>query len=358
MKLSLCMIVKNEELTLDRCLSSVSDFVDEIIIVDTGSTDSTKEIAKKYNAKIYDFEWVNDFSKARNFSFSKATGDYTMWLDGDDYIEENYRIKLEETLKELEYLKIDTVSSEYILSKDEIGNTTYSLRRNRIVKRDRNFKWIGAVHEYLDISSDSPYGLSSNFCVTHGKVKPYTKRNLEIYKEYIKNGNRLSTRDTYYFANELKDNLEFKDAIAMYSSFLLIEGGKWIEDERCAYIKLYECHIALNDPKRAIEVLFDAVGRGFVCPQICCNIAAHYTDDCRSIFWYKNALSAAEFVDDSSLTNKDYLGYIPAIELCVRYYRLGDYKKSNEYNELALSYKPNNEQALSNRKLLQAIIKK
>ena len=73
--ISLCMIVKNEELVLGRCLESIKDLVEEIIIVDTGSTDKTKEIAKLYTNNIYDFKWINDFSAARNFSFSKATKD-------------------------------------------------------------------------------------------------------------------------------------------------------------------------------------------------------------------------------------------------------------------------------------------
>ena len=74
--ISLCMIVKNEEKILDRCLSTVADLVDEIVIVDTGSTDATKEIAAKYTEHIYDFLWVDDFSAARNFAFSKATCEY------------------------------------------------------------------------------------------------------------------------------------------------------------------------------------------------------------------------------------------------------------------------------------------
>lgn len=84
--ISICMIVKNEEDVLGRALKSVQGIADEIIIVDTGSTDSTKEIASSYTNKIYDFEWCDDFSKARNYSFSKATKDYCMWLDADDVI--------------------------------------------------------------------------------------------------------------------------------------------------------------------------------------------------------------------------------------------------------------------------------
>ena len=68
--LSVAMIVKNESEVLDRCLSSLSGLYDELIIVDTGSTDDTIEIAKKHNAQIYTFDWIDDFSAARNFSFS------------------------------------------------------------------------------------------------------------------------------------------------------------------------------------------------------------------------------------------------------------------------------------------------
>ncbi len=68
--ISICMIVKNEESVLERCLSTVRGIADELIIVDTGSTDGTKEIARKFTEQVYDFVWCDDFSKARNFSFS------------------------------------------------------------------------------------------------------------------------------------------------------------------------------------------------------------------------------------------------------------------------------------------------
>lgn len=86
MKISLCMIVKNEESNLDECLARIVDYVDEIVIVDTGSEDKTKEIALKYTGKVYDFEWCNDFSIARNFSISKATNQWILVLDADEFI--------------------------------------------------------------------------------------------------------------------------------------------------------------------------------------------------------------------------------------------------------------------------------
>ncbi|NFN14813.1 glycosyltransferase family 2 protein, partial [Clostridium botulinum] len=85
--ITLCIIAKNEEYILEKCLIHASNFVDEIIVVDTGSTDKTKEIAYKYTKNVYDFEWCNDFAKARNFSIEKSTNDWIFVLDADEIIE-------------------------------------------------------------------------------------------------------------------------------------------------------------------------------------------------------------------------------------------------------------------------------
>ena len=85
--LSLCMIVKNEEENLEKCLSLARPHVDEIVIVDTGSTDGTLEIAQRYADRLDEIEWPGSFSVARNHSLELATGDYILILDGDEYIE-------------------------------------------------------------------------------------------------------------------------------------------------------------------------------------------------------------------------------------------------------------------------------
>src|SRR5271169_1554439 len=84
--ISLCMIVKNEEKFLEKCLMSVAPICHEMIVVDTGSTDATKAIAEKCGAKVYDFPWIDDFSAVRNYSLSHATGDFIFVLDADEVI--------------------------------------------------------------------------------------------------------------------------------------------------------------------------------------------------------------------------------------------------------------------------------
>jgi glycosyltransferase involved in cell wall biosynthesis len=93
-KVSLTMIVKNEEANLPHCLASVEGIFDEIVVVDTGSTDRTREIAREFGAKVFDFEWIDNFAAARNEALSHATGDYAFWLDADDVIEPEQREKL------------------------------------------------------------------------------------------------------------------------------------------------------------------------------------------------------------------------------------------------------------------------
>jgi glycosyltransferase involved in cell wall biosynthesis len=93
------MIAKNEEKWLEQCLNSVKEIADEIIIVDTGSADKTKEIAKKFGAKIYDFKWIDDFSAARNESLKHATKDWILVLDADEVIERNDLEKIRDVIE-------------------------------------------------------------------------------------------------------------------------------------------------------------------------------------------------------------------------------------------------------------------
>ena len=169
------MIVKDEEEVLARCLNCVQPFADEIIIADTGSSDNTIKIARTFTDKVYSFEWCDDFSAARNFSFEKATGDYLMWLDADDAI-------APEMLPRLRALKarIEAENADMAVCKYVNGGCVYC--RERIVKRAGGFRWEGRVHECIP-----PRGkvLQDDFAVTHlGSDKQRGARNLHIYQKW------------------------------------------------------------------------------------------------------------------------------------------------------------------------------
>ncbi len=95
------MIVKNEEANIGKCLSSMAGLFDEIVVVDTGSTDRTKEIAGEFGARVFDFMWIDDFAAARNAALARASGDYAFWLDADDVIDPPEREKLRALLDRL-----------------------------------------------------------------------------------------------------------------------------------------------------------------------------------------------------------------------------------------------------------------
>lgn len=110
--ISLCMILKNEEKNLSACLESVKDFVQEMIIVDTGSTDNTVIIAEQYGAKVYHFEWVNDFSKARNYGLQFVTKEWVLVLDGDERLNPFLFKDIDKKLNDPDVLVINTLREE------------------------------------------------------------------------------------------------------------------------------------------------------------------------------------------------------------------------------------------------------
>ena len=145
--ISLCMIVKNEEKVLARCLDSVADLVDEIIIVDTGSSDATKEIASRYTDQVYDFAWQDDFAAARNFSFSKATKDYIYVPDADEVLDEENREAFRQ-LKQVLLPEVEIVQMLYhtVTEYNTVLNAEKEYRP-KLFKRERSFTWIDPVHE-------------------------------------------------------------------------------------------------------------------------------------------------------------------------------------------------------------------
>ena len=347
--ISLCMIVKNEERVLKRCLDSVKDIVDEIIIVDTGSHDKTKDIAKKYTDKIYDFKWEDDFSKARNFSFSKATKEYILWLDADDVILNEDKEKLLELKSSLDK-NVDIVMMKYNIAYDKNGEATYSYNRERLVKRDKEYKWVSPVHEVIVPSGNIIF---SDIAISHKKEKKtYSKRNLNIFKNMIKKGKELDARQQYYYARELYYHSMYYQAIQEFNKFFNRNDG-WIENKISACLDMYNCYQALKDEENSLKILFKSFEYDIPRASVCCNIAKHFYligNYNTAIFWYDLATKLKPRLETGAFEDLDCYNYIPYLGLCVCYDKLKKYDIAKEYNEKVGKLRPNDEKYLYNKK--------
>lgn len=344
--ISLCMIVKNEEDVIGRCLESVRHLVDEINIVDTGSTDRTKEIAANYTKRIFDFKWIDHFAAARNFSFQQATCDYILWLDADDVLMEKDQ-KAFLALKNSLDQAVDAVSMEYHLAFDHNQNVTSSIRRHRLVKRAKGFQWVGAVHEYLDVSGNI---LISPIAVTHLPNRHDAKRNISIYEKMRLSGAAFTPRDLFYYANELFDHGKIEQAIHYYIQFLQTKKG-WVEDQIRACNKLADCYHHLGMEEQELSWTLHTLSYAAPRPETCCRLGFHFLqkeDYPSAIYWYKQAIENKED-DRLPFKNMTCSTWLPHLQLAVCYDRLGQYQLANEHNEKALIYRPDDERMLYNR---------
>lgn len=349
--ISLCMIVKNEEEVLARCLDCVKDLVDEINIVDTGSTDGTVDIARQYTERVFFFEWTGKFKDARNESFKYATKDYIFYLDADDVLLEQDREKLK-TLKETLDPKVDSVSMYYNAGVDEYNNVTLQYRRNRLVKRSRNFQWKGDAHNFLEVSG---YIINSDVAVTHKKSSHATGRNLSIYKRKIKNGEAFSPRDYFYYGNELRENGHYKEAIENYTKHIQTNG--WVEDKVYSCINRADCYRFLGEADNELASLFESF-RFSKTPraETCSRIGFHFQqkrDFDAAIYWYELAIKTEHDPNRWSFTYPAYATWYPHLQLCVCYYNKNDLQKSYEHNEKAREYRPQDDRILFNKALLE-----
>ena len=349
MKISLCMIVKNEEAVLKRCLDSIEDIVDEIVIVDTGSIDRTKEIAEQYTAKVYDFKWIDDFSAARNFAFSKGTQEYLMWLDADDVVSEGARAELQK-LKSHGALPYDVIMMKYDVGFDEHQNVTLSYYRERLFRKSMNFKWVEPVHEVIPPRGNIHYLEASIIHRNEGK-KSNDRRNLRIYENELAKNKELSPRGTYYYARELYYNQFYEKAIRYFNKFLNTKRG-WVEDCIQACKLLSSCYSQTGDKENQLQILLKSFEYDNPRADICCEIGNVFFDSANyksAIFWYELAANQKPSAQSHGFVYHDYYGYIPCIQLCLCYYQLGDLEKAIAYNERAGVYKPESAAFLYNK---------
>lgn len=265
--ISVCLIVKNESNNLERCLSSIRPFVEEIVVVDTGSSDNSPEIAKKFADKFEVFTDCNskdglieNFSLARQRSFDLASKDWVLWIDGDDVVEGADKL--------LEFVNSyknthDAVCymMPYDYARDESGHSYCLHYRERLVFPKNKFKWVCPVHEVL-VAKDGVNKLSlttNDVKIIHHREgkKIENERNLRILKKHVEVLGETDPRLIYYLGREYLDHNYHDDGIRVMKQYVEVSG--WADEKYMAIMRIANAYFGKDDIDSAIEWCHKAI---------------------------------------------------------------------------------------------------
>lgn len=268
MKLTLCLIVKNEEKYLERCLKSLYEYVDEIIITDTGSKDNTVEITKKYTQNIHHFEWIDDFSAARNYCHSFATGDYILWMDADEWFDK-------ENIEWLKKMMIKHNGADMFslrITHQRIDNKWTSEDKLRIIKNNNKYRWYWKMHEIIDtISPNDMFGQSVHLAnISFNHTLSFDKKNwvdLEYFENHFEGEKENNTVSLWLMRRYLWDKNREKIMYIieniplihwqfhhLYTRFLYKLTEAWHDNEAIALKKLIKKSLVVHRKRREKQI--------------------------------------------------------------------------------------------------------
>lgn len=250
--ITLACIMKNESSNIPQLMKSVEGCFDEIVMVDTGSTDDSVEVAKKLGARVEHFTWVNDFSAARNFSFSQAKTDFVMWLDLDDVLvnAEGFKNFRDDVMGLGDYW-----IANYHYSSDKDGKPLCTFARERVFRTDKNFQWKYFVHEGVMPSGPVKMQFSPVWAVKHMRtaedIVKDKSRNIAIFESRKET---IDSRMTYYYGKELFENNKPIDAIVQLGKALGNTTDLMMHDRILAMQYLCYCYIQTNQMEQAMGI--------------------------------------------------------------------------------------------------------
>ena len=325
--ISVCMIVKNEEAGLRTCLESLKPIADEIIIADTGSTDRTKEIAAEFTDKIYDFPWIDDFSAARNFVFSKAAMEYIYTADADEVLDEA-NITLFKQIKAALLPEIEIVQMYYLNLMET--NTAYNSKREKrpkLFKRLRTFEWINPVHETVRLD---PVIYDSDIEIQHLAKGSHAKRDFATFQKALKKGMRLDKTLHGMYAKELfiaGDSEDLAEAEAFYKQSLS-DPARSADEKREAACVLARLYRKTGNTAAFFRLsLHEAMS--CPCSEMCVEIGDYFYENgdyAEALCWYYDGIFETEAVISVYTKGTEYLQ-----KLSDCYAETGDAEKAELY---------------------------
>lgn len=264
---SVCIIAKNEEKFLEECLKRISQYGFEIIVTDTGSTDRTKEIAAKYADKVLDFEWINDFSAARNYCAKHASYPWIISLDCDEYVEK-IDIKALRMLMQKVPNAVGNIRMK-VLIKDVKGQIQYTTEEvTRCYRRDY-YQYVGAIHEQITpfgkaemvngaISLDAFIApmevVHQGYVLSKDEMEKKQNRNLTILQAALEK----DPEDAYLLfqcAQSMYILGDIENACKYYESVLSHDVSANLMYVRATIMGLAKCYMHFNQPELAISLL-------------------------------------------------------------------------------------------------------
>jgi glycosyltransferase involved in cell wall biosynthesis len=254
MTVSMALIVKNEEQTLDRCLASLAGAVDEIVVVDTGSRDATVDVARRYTDRIFDFAWRDDFAAARQFAFDQTRGDWAGWVDADDVVVGAEHIR---RLAAGAPPDVGAIYWRYAMDFDAAGQPQCQFWRERLVRNDGSYRWQGRIHEVLASDRFWQTTRAPEVWVEHrspaGRDAARLRRNIALLEaELAGSGDTPSPRLLFYLGRDYASAGRSEDALATYQRYLSAPAAAW-DDER------YLVHVAVAGLLRSLNRLDEAI---------------------------------------------------------------------------------------------------
>ncbi|ONI46598.1 hypothetical protein AN640_00045 [Candidatus Epulonipiscium fishelsonii] len=344
--ISLCIITKNEEHNISNCIISVKNIVDEIIVVDTGSTDNTVDIAKNLGATIYQFEWVNDFSKAKNFAISKATGDWILFLDADEYLDPKHRNNLVESIQLAEDSNKNAISIcriNYNL-KDGLTKQDYHIKTfkncSEIVYQRPIHEFIVHINNNLNVMAlpQDKVRLYHNGYSEEELIKKDTiNRNLKILLTTIES-NPSDEITLLYLGRELIGKKDFKNAYKYLKNIKDITKVEVVNREKIYYSNLLNCMMELKVEEQEITFIYNqAINFEHNFPDFHWNMALYYLGKSNVHatidYFEKTIIGLKQFPRDDS-------GHVSINMFSEIYLILIDlYMLINDYDKIILSYK-------------------
>lgn len=327
---SVCMIVKNESQILKRCLDSLKCIWDELIIVDTGSTDETMAVAKEYTDRVYSFEWNGSFSDARNFAIDKASCEYIYSADADEILEGDNVAKFL-ALKECMDPAVDVVQMYYGNQLD--CGTVYNFDRElrpKLFRRIKKIRFTEPIHETLNIE---PVIFDSDIEITHRPQSQHASRDLAIFKGLIAKGERLSTRLEHFFTREMymQGSEADLECCEDYLTAVTSDTERSTDEVLEACVLLTKLYRIRGD----VAAMFDNVVKIVAmesCSEVCDELGQYYLDSGKpedAAIWFYNAYHECTPILSIKAGKEIPLGGLVTV-----YERMGESAVADEYRRL------------------------